>query len=87
MFMDGFPCTTDGCAGVAEDGRSTCSVCHDRNGFPQGYSRKRDEAWLDYKSCHEIRFIPIEGAGCNAHPVTPRPDICADCPQVLEVAS
>lgn len=77
------PCSTEGCAGIAEDGRPTCSTCHDRNGYPEGWSRSRDDAWLDYRKCHEIRFIPIAGPGCNSHPVTPRPDVCDACAGVV----
>ena len=77
------PCSTEGCAGLAEDGRPTCATCHDRHGYPEGWSRSRDDAWLDYRRCNEIRFIPIEGPGCNSHPVTPRPDACPDCVAVV----
>jgi hypothetical protein len=56
-----------------------CDACHDRNGYPVGYSRSRDEAWLGYQGCDEIRRIPLPGPGCNSHPVTPRPDVCQDC--------
>lgn len=73
------PCATDDCAGDAADGRSTCDVCHDRNGFPAGWSRAKDEAWLQYKPCPEIALIPTEGPGCNGHPVTPLPDVCEPC--------
>lgn len=77
------PCSTEGCAGLAEDGRPTCATCHDRNGYPAGWSRSRDDAWLDYRRCNEIRWLPIEGPGCNSHPVTPRPDACPDCVAVV----
>lgn len=78
-MMFALPCSTDECAGDATDGRPTCDVCHDRNGYGPDYSRSRDAAWLAHKTCNEIRFIPIAGPGCNAHPVTPRPDMCPDC--------
>lgn len=81
------PCSTESCSSPAMEGMAHCIVCHDRVGFPEGYSRKRDEAWLAYKTCHEIRFIPIKDPGCNSHPVTPRPDICPACPGSVEVAA
>lgn len=73
------PCSTDGCTGAALDDLDVCHVCYDRNGYAEGYSRSRDRAWLDYKTIPEIRLIPIEGPGCNNHPVTPRPDFCEPC--------
>jgi hypothetical protein len=79
MFWDGLPCLTDGCEGLAADGRAKCETCHDRNGYPEGYSRKRDDAWF----ADEIRNHPIEGPGCNSHPVTPRPDFCLLCKRLL----
>lgn len=82
MILD-IPCRTDECSGAATDGRSTCVVCHDRNGYPAGYSRAKDDAWLDYRSCSEIRVIPLAGPGCNSHPVTPRPDMCPECLAVV----
>lgn len=73
------PCSTDGCTGLVEDGRPKCPACFDRNGYPEGGSRKRYEAWLNGRPIHEIRSHPIEGPGCNNHPVTPRPDFCVPC--------
>lgn len=78
MMFD-FPCSTDECVGLAAGGRETCDVCHDRNGFSAGWSRSKDEAWLDYRPCPEIQLIPITGPGCNAHPVTPLPAACPAC--------
>lgn len=73
------PCSTEDCAGDAAPGLPVCTVCHDRNGYPAGFSRSRDEAWLAYRPCSEIRVIPVIGPGCSAHPVTPRPDVCVGC--------
>jgi hypothetical protein len=80
MFV--LPCSTEDCTGDAAPGQPVCDVCHDRNGYPAGYSRAKDEAWLNYRPCSEIRAIPVNGPGCNAHPVTPRPDVCSECPAV-----
>ncbi len=78
MFTE-VPCATDGCEGAVSHGRNVCRICFDRIGYGEGYSRKRDEAWLAGRTISEIRLIPIEGPGCSNHPVTPRPDFCLDC--------
>lgn len=80
--MFALPCSTKDCIGDAAPELPVCAVCHDRNGYPAGYSRTKDEAWLNYRPCSEVRVIPVLGPGCNAHPVTPRPDVCIECPAV-----
>lgn len=77
------PCETPGCVGTALEDERVCAVCHDRNGYPEGWSRSRDDAWLDYAEVEEIRNIPIPGPGCNRHPVTPRPDMCLPCYRII----
>lgn len=80
--MFALPCSTDECSGDAAPGLPVCAACHDRNGYGAGYSRSKDEAWLMGQSIAEIRSIPLAGPGCNAHPVTPRPNVCTECPAV-----
>lgn len=62
-MFDDLPCSSDGCMGSAPAGRDTCDICYDWNGYPEGWSRSRDEAWLEYRSCEEIRRIPIPRGG------------------------
>lgn len=77
--MFALPCSTEECTADAAAGLQVCVVCHDRNGYAEGYSRARDAAWLDYRSCDEIARVPLVGPGCNSHPVTPLPDVCSRC--------
>lgn len=52
------PCSTQGCSGLANAAGYYCDDC-DSAGFPDGWSRTRDEAWMAYKSSFEIDAIPL----------------------------
>ena len=56
--MFSIPCETDDCIGLSGDGRPTCDDCHEHNGYPTGYTRSMDEAWLNYTPCDKIRLAP-----------------------------
>lgn len=54
-----FPCLTPGCNAPAVDGGARCDACSEIYGYPKGWSRARDEAWLRGEPCSVIALIPV----------------------------